>query len=130
MANLTSAEATHLANRFYKLAVAINDFRFNNWKKLTDIQKEELNQRQRSILKYGEDILTLSTNLAMKEVESSLAEIEDITTQIQETITTLEDIPKGINIAGAIVNLGAAIVSANPQALVESLKGLAQSWSS
>ena len=128
MAKLTSKQANELSGHFLGLAQAIGNFRYNNWDALSAKENKVLGNFQWSILNYGEDILALSTNLVLDEVETSLTQIENITTDIKSTIETISDIPKGINVAAAIVTLGAAIISTNQQAIVDSIKGIADAW--
>ena len=128
MAELTSGQANELANSFLGLAQAIGDFRYNNWNSLSKSENKKLGNLQWSILNYGEDMLAFSTILVMDDVENSLMEIRKITSQIKETIGSLHDIQKGINIAAAIVTLGAAIISRNPASIGDALGGVVDSW--
>lgn len=128
MAKLTSKQANDLANNFLGLAQAIGDFRYNNWNSLSKTDNQRLGNLQWSILNNGEDILTLSTTLVMDDVQTSLTQINNVTTQIKGTIGTLQNVQKGINVAAAIVTLGAAIISKNPQAIVDAISGVVSTW--
>lgn len=128
MAKLTSQQANDLANNFLGLAQAIGDFRYENWNVLSKAENQRLGNSQWSILNYGEDILALSTILVMDDAQTSLTQINDVTTQIKGTIKNLQNIQKGINVAASIVTLGAAIISKNPQAIVDSISGVVETW--
>ncbi|MPR35930.1 hypothetical protein [Salmonirosea aquatica] len=128
MANLSAQEANRLANNFLGLAQSIGDFRFNNWNVLTIDENQRMGDLQWSILNYGEDILALSTQLVVEDSKQSLEEINDISTEIKATINTIQQIQKGINVATSIVVLGGAIVSKNPQAIIDALKGVVESF--
>lgn len=130
MANLTSKQANELAGSFLGLAQAIGDFRFSNWKDLTKEDNQKLGSLQWSILNYGEDILAFSTILVMDEVKVSLQKIKDISNDIKENINSIKNIQKGINIAAAIVTLGAAIISKNVRSVTDAIDGLAMEWKS
>jgi hypothetical protein len=130
VANLTPLQATHLADNFLDLAKAIGDFRYNNWYSLTDEEKQNLAALKSSIMNYGEDILALSTTLIMDDVQTSLGQINNITSQIKGTIQTLHNIQKGFDVASSIVNLGAAIISLNPQSVVKAIGGVINAWNS
>jgi hypothetical protein len=130
MANLTSKQANELAGNFLGLAQAIGDFRFSNWKELPKEDNQRLGSLQWSILNYGEDILAFSTILVMDEVKASLQKIKDISKDIKENINSIKNIQKGINIAAAIVTLGAAIISKNARSVTDAIDCLAMEWKS
>ena len=130
MANLTSKQANELAGNFLGLAQAIGDFRFSNWKELPKEDNQRLGSLQWSILNYGEDILAFSTILVMDEVKVSLEKIKDISKDIKENINSIKNIQKGINIAAAIVTLGAAIISKNARSVTDAIDCLAKEWKS
>lgn len=130
MANLTSKQANELAGNFLGLAQAIGDFRFSNWKELPKEDNQRLGSLQWSILNYGEDILAFSTILVMDEVKASLEKIKDISKDIKENINSIKNIQKGINIAAAIVTLGAAIISKNARSVTDAIDCLATEWES
>jgi len=130
MARLTSKQANELAGNFLGLAQAIGDFRFSNWKELPKEDNQRLGSLQWSILNYGEDILAFSTILVMDEVKVSLEKIRDISKEIKENINSIKNIQKGINIAAAIVTLGAAIISKNARSVTDAIDCLATEWKS
>ena len=125
---LTPLQANDLANQFLSMAQSIGDFRYQHWNGLSTAQHQRLSSLHRNVLTYGEDILVSSTVLVMEDMEGSLAAIRDVTGQIRSALGSLEDIQKGINVATAIVALGAAIVSRNPLAVAGAIEGLGTSW--
>jgi hypothetical protein len=128
MAKLTSAQANALANDFLGLAQAIGNFRYDNWNEMSKTQNQQLGKMQWSILNYGEDILALSTALAMDDVQASLNKINDTTLEIMSTIQQLKNIQKVINVAGAIITFGGAVISKDPSAIKTGLQGVIDSW--
>ena len=126
MATLNSRQAFDLANNFLGLAQAIGDFRYDNWYSLSKSENQKLGNLQWSILNSGEDILALSTVLVMDDVQASLEKINNITSQIKGTIHALKDIQKGIDIAAAIVTLGASIISRNIQSITDAINSVAE----
>lgn len=128
MANLTADQANELAHNFLKLAQGIGDFRIANRHRLSPGDNQSLANWQWSIMNYGEDILAFSTTLVMNDVQSSLKIINDTTVQIKETIQHLENIQKGINVAAAVVTLGASIISKNPKAIADAIGGIVDAW--
>lgn len=128
MPQLTSQQANELANNFLELAQAIGDFRYDHWDTLSVFDNQRLGNWQWAILNYGEDILVLSTTLVMDDVQDSLSQITQVTTEIKSSIKTLQNIQKGIDVAAAMVTLGAAIISKSPQSIVAGVTGVRDAW--
>lgn len=128
MAKLTSEQAKRLSDDFFFLGMAIGDFRYENWGKLTLEENKELSDMQAAILRCGEDILAYSTTLVMDEVAESLAKISAVTAEIRDTIKKLETIQKGLDTASAILILGAAILNRDPMGIGNSIKDLFTVW--
>jgi UDP-N-acetylmuramyl pentapeptide phosphotransferase/UDP-N-acetylglucosamine-1-phosphate transferase len=130
MAKLTSKQANELAGYFLGMAQAIGDFRYENWSLLSADDNQKLGNLQWSILNYGEDILAFSTILVMEDVKNSIEKIKGITSRIKENMHTVKVIQKGIDVAAAIVTLGAAIISKNARSITDSVDGLVKVWES
>ncbi|OOG76739.1 hypothetical protein [Algoriphagus sp. A40] len=128
MANLTSEQANQLSDDFFYLAMAIGDFRYANWERLTLEENKELSEIQGAILSCGEDILAFSTTLVMDEVGESLAKIRSITGEIRGTIKGLKSIQKGLDAASTILILGVAILKRDPMGIGNSIKDLFMVW--
>ena len=125
MAQLTSQQVNELANYFLTMAQAIGDYRVNNFDALSKEENQKTADLFDSILKYADDLFTLSAILVMEDVHTSLSSIGDITNKMKSTFKTLQDIQKVINIAASVVTLGEAIVKKNPQAIADAIGGLA-----
>lgn len=124
MDNLTSQQANALANDFSSLAQALSDYRHQNFDNLSELQSQTIKDLHESILDHADRLLTLSATLVMEDVQTSLTSIKDITGQIKDTYQTLQNIQKAIDIATSVVNLGASIISKNPQAIAGSIDNL------
>lgn len=130
MATLTAQQASDLANDFLGLAQAVGDFRYTHWNTLTSEENKQLSKLQWSILNYGEDISALSTTLVLDDVSDTLARLDQITTEIRESVNKLANVQKAINLAAIIVALGGAVISKRPQAILDHLDELSNTWNS
>jgi hypothetical protein len=128
MAQMTSEQANALANNFLGLAQAIGDYRYAHWNALSKDDNQQLGSLQWSTLNYGEDILAFSTTLVMDDVNSALKQINGLTLQIKSTIQKLQNVGKAIKVATAIVTLGAAVMSADPEAINNALHDALEIW--
>lgn len=128
MAQITAKQAKDLASDFLGLAQAIGDFRYNHWDDLSTEENQQLAKMQWSILNYGEDILAISSTLVFNDVSNTLTKIDSITNEIRQSVDKLENIQKAINIGSIIVALGGAIISRRPQAILDHLQELSDTW--
>ncbi len=126
MQQLTSEQANQLSNNFLGLAQAVGDYRFENWKNLSEEENKQIANFQWSLLNYAEDILAFSVTLVMEEVAESLNKIRSVTEDIKSTLHKLKNIQKVINIAAASVTLGAAIISKDTKAIGEGIKKIVE----
>jgi len=125
MAQLTSQQVNELANYFLAMAQAIGDYRVKNFDALSKEENQKTEELFDSILKYADDLFTLSAILVMDDVQTSLSSIGDITNKMKSAFKTLQDIQKVINIAASVVILGESIMKKNPQAIADAIGGLA-----
>jgi hypothetical protein len=128
MANLNSVQAQQLSANFFYLGMAIGDFRYENWDRLSLEDNKELSDTQNSIIRTGEDILAFSSTLVMDELEESLTQISTITEEIKRTMKTLGNIQKGLNIAAALLILGVAISNRDTKGISASIKEVRETW--
>jgi len=128
MANLTSEQANRLSDDFFYLSMAIADFRYAHWERLTLEENGELSEMQGALLRCGEDILAFSTTLVMDEAAESLSKISSITEEIRGSVKTLSAIQKGLNTAAAFLILGVAIVNRDTGGIGKSIKDLFETW--
>lgn len=128
MAKLNAQQANELAANFLGLAQAIGDYRFNNWKALSRTDNQRLGNMQWSILNSGEDMLALSSNLVMTDVQGSLMQISTITVQIRARLQKMANVQKAINIAATLVTLASAIISKSPGGIVDGIQAVQDTW--
>jgi hypothetical protein len=124
MANLTPQQANDLANHFKTMGAAVGDYKRQNFDRLSKQQIQGISELHGTILNYANEMYTLSAILVIDDVEASLASISEVTNRMNSTYQTLKDIQKVINIAGAVVNLGKAIVDRNPHSILVTLSSL------
>jgi len=129
MAKLNATQASELARHFLALAQAIGDYRYRNWKKLSKKDNQQLADFQWSVLNCGEDMLANSTTLVLDDVKNSLAKIEDLTVKVESTLAGLSKIQTIINCAAAIVILGGAVMSKNPNSIAGAIEALEEAVS-
>jgi hypoxanthine phosphoribosyltransferase len=121
MPNMTSEQVGRIADSLRIIAKAIGEFRIKNYIKMSHGQIASIESLQEQILQQADNLYTESAILVMDDIQNSLTTIEKVTAEIQQTIKSLQDIQKTIDIATSVLNLGAAILSKNPQSIGKSI---------
>ncbi len=126
MAALTAPQVKELSKQFFRIVTSLGQFREGNWETLSKSQHQKLSQLQRSIYRYSDDLLALSSVLKLKEVDSELTEMNKVTDEVHQALQSTQKVEKVISIAAKVVMLGGAVVSKSPLAIVSSLTELTQ----
>jgi hypothetical protein len=121
---LTANDAFELSKRFRDLSTELGDFRYENWKKLTPKQRQDLENREWSLLNHSSDLLTAAVGLVLDEAEASFEELRKSTDKARKAVRTLKTVRKIINVATAAVGLSAAVLSKDLGAIGKNAKNL------
>jgi len=130
MAQLTSQQANELANNFLGMAQTVGDYWYQNFDSLPKQESQKIQDLQLEILKYANELYTLSATLVMDDVQLSLSSIGEVTNLMKNTYNNLKDFGKAINIAAAVVSLGESILNKNPKDIASSLSTLFNTFQS
>ncbi|MCU0470951.1 MAG: hypothetical protein MUF58_20390 [Arcicella sp.] len=122
--NLTSQEATKLANNFFTVSVSLTDYLFQKWGTLTQVERDKLISNIRKISNNGQKLLALSATLVVEQSKASLTTIDTVTNNIKANLQTIANVQKTINIATSVVKLGSALISKNPVTIVQAVTDL------
>lgn len=122
--SLTSAEAFTLSQRFRDLLEELGEFRVNEWKYLTDDQRQALEVAEGELLKAANDLNTTAVGLVLDETEVSVDALNESTERAKGAIKTLKTVGKVITIATAAAGLAAAIASKDVRAIGKNAKSL------
>lgn len=128
MPRLTAQQVTELANQFLDLAQTVGDYRMVHHGQLTSGQNKKLSDLHWDILNYADTLYVTSAKLVMEDVEDTLQAINDITQDIRRTYKQLQKIQKVLDVAAAVVTLGAAIMSKSPVAVQSAIAELQEVW--
>ncbi|MCR4289672.1 MAG: hypothetical protein NUV86_05360 [Candidatus Scalindua sp.] len=111
---LTAKQARDLAQSFRTVSVSLGEYRFANWDSLTKAQRDTIEDAEWTLLNYSSDFVTQAVGLTLDDAKGSLKNIQDATAKAQKAVETIKTTKKVVVIVGAVIKLGAAIVSENP----------------
>jgi hypothetical protein len=121
---LTSAEAFALSQQFNDLLEELGKFRENQWKHLTDDQRQDLEKAEGDLLKAANELNTTAVGLVLDETEVNVDALNESTERAKGAIKTLKTVGKVITVATAAVGLAAAIASKDVGAIGKNAKSL------
>ena len=126
MASLTAEQVKELSKQFFRIVTSLGKFREDHWETLSKSQHQKLSQLQRSIYRYSDDLLALSSVFKLKEVDNELTEMNKVTDEVHLVLQKTQKVERVIDIAAKVVMLGGAVISKSPLAIVSSLSELSQ----
>ena len=124
MAKLTAQQVKDLSKHFFSVAQSLTQFREAQWNSLTKAQHQQLSRLQWSVYNSTDDLLALSSVMALDEVQETLTRIGKATKQANKTIKNTDDVNQVIGIATQVVRLGGAVLSQSPLAIIAALADL------
>ncbi len=128
MENLSAKQSMELGKAFHSMGNQLQDYLFSNWKNMDETQRKQLEKLISAIFKHSDDMAVQSTLLVLEEVKPDLERILTIGKNMKTSVKRLESIQSGISIATALVGLGAAILSKNPQTISRQINDLASAF--
>jgi len=123
---ISAVQARDLAQKFHDLSTTVGDYRFDHWDDLTKSERERLKDIQLTLLNNSTHFITELVGVILDDVEGDLQALQKVTTQAQKALKNIADVKKAIEIAAALVKLGAAIASENPGAIASAAQDTAE----
>jgi DNA repair ATPase RecN len=121
---LTADQAKELAEFFSAWADAVVAYKNANRSRLTPEDVQDLNEFANKLINLSEACINLATELTLDDLEESLAKIRAAINTANEAVQTIEDVKKAISVFAAVINVGTAVVSKDPSAIVTTVKEL------
>jgi hypothetical protein len=115
---LTQQEADALADRANDLKKAVNAFRNQWFETLTPGLRDGLRNLSIVLGDEANDLTVVATRLTLVQLHEALANLRSITDGVNEAADRLSEVSKVMTIATSLVDLGTAIVSADPGAVL------------
>ncbi|HEY3258450.1 MAG TPA: hypothetical protein VGJ64_06300 [Gemmatimonadaceae bacterium] len=121
MPELTADDARKLARSFYDLATKLGKFRFDNWTRMSNAERSELESLEWTLLTQSSDLTTRAISLTTDDLQQSLQDISRAARKMTRAVERVADAKRVIRIANKALRLGAAIFTGNAQAITSAL---------
>jgi hypothetical protein len=129
MPRLTSDQAFELSKAFRLIAIAVGDFREDNFETLKPAEMRRLEELEVDLLNDSVKFNQLSLSLSLDDLQPTLDRISDATAKARRAVTRLQNVDRVIRIGAATMTLGAAIFSMNPGAIANSIGNIVDTLS-
>ena len=122
---LSSAQAFEISQSYSQLRDAVGNYRLDNWKILSTEQRQKLEDYEWTLATFASDFLQKSVSLLLNapQTQKAVGNISATTKELTNAVKTLKDINKILGIAAAAFTLGGAVISGNPQAILDAVAG-------
>jgi hypothetical protein len=124
---LTDDQMQQLAQAFHDISVAIGQIRLDAIKagaSLTDPPIVQLQGYVFSLKNVSDNLAVQSANLTLQNVDQILNQISVATQTADHALDKLADIDKAVQIASAVIVLGAAITTHDPSQIANAAKSV------
>jgi cell division protein ZapA (FtsZ GTPase activity inhibitor) len=119
--DLTLDQADELANQALSLKKAVGAFRNTFFGTLTHDQRDGLRTLATELGDEVDHLTAVAIRLSLADLQQSLSHLRDITAGVNDTVAHLGNVRKVLTVATSLIDLGAAMVSANPAAVLPAL---------
>jgi hypothetical protein len=116
--NPDTLQMFELSDYFHQLGNAFGTFIQDHKYELSDKERNDLFDKQIALLQISGDINIMGVSLVFNDVQESVNELNTVTSAIKKTVKKVLAIQTITDIAAAAINVGAAILSKNPNAIL------------
>jgi sulfite reductase beta subunit-like hemoprotein len=126
MTKLTLADTRALRDMTVKAVDAIDDFQDRNWDNgsLTREEYMALDALERDLNRNAGELTTRAVGLSIDNMEDPATHLKQVTERAIDTVATLKTIEKVIEVAAALLDVVAGVVSKDPKAAIKATKTL------
>jgi len=126
MASDPVTQAAELAQIFFDLSNAVDDFRLRNFGSLSHAQQQQLKEEAQALATRGQQFTAAALGAILARVQPHLQNIKRATQDAQDALARLNDVAKAIAIVDAAVALAGAVMTGNLDAIGDQAQGLFQ----
>ncbi len=115
---MSADQALEIAREFLEMSHDLNSYRFANWKRLTKSQRQNMENVAWDLLNYSSSFVTDAVGITLADMEGDLKTIAGAMAEAKKAVATIEEAKDVIKVATALVQLGGALASRQPSAII------------
>lgn len=124
MPKLKTDDARELARHLHAVAVAIGEYRFSSWDKLSRTTRAELESMEWTLLNDSSDMTTRAIVLQVEDMSDALEGIRKAAKKLSKAAASIQGAKSAIKVGANAIALAAAIVTGNAGAIAESISSI------
>ena len=122
-------QAEELAQIFFTLSNAVNDFRLDNYNALPPDKQQQLKDQAQALAMRGQQYTADALAAIQQAIQPHLQDIKQATQNAKEALAHLNNLEKGIAIVNAAVALVGSIVAGDIGSIGDNVQNLIQAIS-
>jgi hypothetical protein len=122
MSALTKDQARQLADLFTEFAPAVGKYKYDQWEKLTEKQRQLLLDLEYDLSEAAAKLSAIAGILTLEEVEEAVTEISDAVVQAEKFLKKVTAIKTGISVITSVFKLVTAVMAKDPKGILKELK--------
>jgi hypothetical protein len=121
-----ATEADNLANIFFSLSQAVDNFRFAPRNPpLTDVQASRLKDESQALDDRAHHFTAEAIGATLQSIQGNLVDIKSLTAKVKQQVQNLNEVDKVITIVTSALSLGTAIAAGNVPNIMSAAQALA-----
>jgi hypothetical protein len=122
--NGSAQDATDLAQLFFALSDAIDQFRLNNFNDLSAAEQQDLKDKAQASANLAQQFNAQALGAILQSIQPNLGNIKQGVQSANGALTHLKDVAKGLAIISAGIALAGSIASGNLTAIGTNVQSL------
>jgi len=125
-----AVEAANLAQRYFALSQAVDNFRQAHFAEITPERQAQLKDEAQAFDERGKEATAAALGAILRSIQPHLPKIKQSTKDASDTLRKLNDVAKGLKIVDAALALAGNIAAGDAAAVPGDLDTLLQALSS
>lgn len=121
MPNITSDQALQIARTFSGFASTVQNYRFDHFDDLSDLQEANLRNVENSLRTISDNYIDKGINMVLDNIQGALDGLGQVTKLVNTDVKKLDDVNKALQVITVLVQLGAAFATGNPVGIASAI---------
>jgi hypothetical protein len=119
-------EASNLAQRYFELSQAVDNFRLSNFGEITTGRQAQLKKEAQAFDERGKEATAAALGAILQNIQPHLPTIQQATKDARDALNTLNNVAKGLAIVDAALALVGSIAIGNAASVPSDVQTLLQ----